>query len=66
MSRSLNQDNNGSLPVRRVRRRIKRIQNHVSRTQIRKEESEKQFLEYIAVRAECEKELERMVSNENQ
>lgn len=66
MSRSLNQDNNGSKPVRTVRRRIKKIQNHVSRTEIMKEEAERQFLEYIAVRAECEKELERMVSNENQ
>ena len=66
MSRSLNQDNNGSLPVRRVRRRIKRIQNHVSRTELMKEESEKQFLAYLAMKAECEEELERMVANENQ
>jgi len=31
-----------------------------------KEESEKQFLAYLAMKAECEEELERMVANENQ
>lgn len=64
MSRSLNQDNNGSLPVRKVRRRIKKIKNHVSRTETMKQESERQFLEHLAMLAECDREMER--SNENQ